>query len=91
MQILLKFLCISVLVLSIQSKEIYMATNGNDSTGDGSKSKPYKTLMKCQQVANYGDTVMIRGGTYKNFAIADSDATYNYIFKFTKSGVTYQA
>ncbi len=91
MQTLFKFLCISVLVLSINSAEIYMATNGNDSTGNGSISKPYKTLMKCQQVANYGDTVMIRGGTYTNFDIADSDSNYNYIFKFTKSGITYQA
>jgi hypothetical protein len=68
-----------------------MATNGNDSTGDGSIKKPFKTLMKCQEKANAGDIVNIRGGTYKGFTIADTDATYNYIHKFTKSGITYQA
>ena len=30
-----KLLCFTVLLLSIHSKEIFMATNGNDSTGDG--------------------------------------------------------
>jgi len=68
-----------------------MATNGNDSTGNGSIDKPYKTLMKCQEIANSGDVVYIRGGTYKDFSIAASDANYNYIHKFTKSGITYQA
>ena len=86
-----KLLCFTVLLLSIHSKEIFMATNGNDSTGDGSIKKPYKTLMKCQEKASAGDIVNIRGGTYKGFTIADSDATYNYIHKFTKSGITYQA
>ena len=86
-----KLLCLTVLLLSIHSKEIFMATNGNDSTGDGSIKKPFKTLMKCQEKANAGDIVNIRGGTYKGFTIADSDATYNYIHKFTKSGITYQA
>ena len=36
-----KLLCLTVLLLSIQSKDIFMATNGNDSTGDGSIKKPY--------------------------------------------------
>ena len=27
---------------------------------------------------------------YKNFAISDSDGNYNYIFKFSKSGITYE-
>ena len=47
--------------------------------------------MKCQEKANSGDVVNIRGGKYKGFSIADSDNTYNYIHKFTKSGITYQA
>ena len=33
----------------------------------------------------------IRGGTYKSFNIAASDTIYNYIHKFSKSGITYQA
>jgi hypothetical protein len=45
--------------------------------------------MKCQEKANSGDTVNIRGGTYKGFNIAASDTIYNYIHKFSKSGITY--
>ena len=85
-----KFAFLLIIIQSLKAAEIYMATDGNDSSGDGSISKPYKTLMKCQEKANSGDKVIIRGGTYKNFDISDSDANYNYIFKFSKSGVTYQ-
>jgi len=86
-----KLVCLIAFIACIQSAQIFMATNGNDSTGNGSIDKPYKTLMKCQEKANSGDVVNIRGGTYKGFSIADSDTTYNYIHKFTKSGITYQA
>ena len=41
--------------------------------------------MKCQEKANSGDTV----NTYKGFNIAASDTIYNYIHKFSKSGITY--
>ena len=81
---------IIIIIQSIKSAEIYMATGGNDSSGNGSISKPYKTIMKCQEKAKSGDKVIIRGGTYKNFAISDSDGNYNYIFKFSKSGITYE-
>ena len=84
-----KLLCLIAFIAYIQSAQIFMATNGNDSTGNGSIDKPYKTLMKCQEKANSGDVVNIRGGTYKGFSIAASDATYNYIHKFTKSGITF--
>ena len=87
----MRLVLLLALILSIQTAEIYMATNGNDITGDGSFQKPFKTLMKCQEKANYGDSVYIRGGTYKNFPIAYSDNIYNYIHKFDKSGITYQA
>ena len=85
-----KLFFLLTLVISIQSAKIFMATNGNDSTGDGSITKPYKTLMKCQEKASSGDTVYIRGGTYTGFDITATDTYYNYIHKFTKSGVTYQ-
>ena len=86
----IKISCLLLVVISIQSSTIYMATNGNDSTGDGSITKPYKTLMKCQEKASSGDTVYIRGGTYTGFSITSSDTYYNYIHKFSKSGITYQ-
>ena len=86
----LKLICLLITVLTIKTADIYMATDGNDSSGNGSIDKPYKSLMKCQEVANSGDKVIIRGGTYKNFPISGSDNTYNYIFQFKKSGITYQ-
>mgnify|MGYP002626898254 FL=1 len=76
---------------SYESKLIFMSTEGNDDSGDGSIGTPYLTLMKCQDVASSGDIVYIRGGTYTNFNIAYSDNTYNYIHYFTKSGITYKS
>ena len=43
---------------------IYVAVNGSDSN-DGSKQRPYKTIQKAANLAKPGDTVYIRGGTYK--------------------------
>ena len=64
-----KLFCLITFIISIQSAQIFMATNGNDSTGDGSINKPYKTLMKCQEKANSGDTVNIRGVPIKVFPL----------------------
>ena len=74
-----------------ETKSIFMSTEGNDETGDGSKENPYLSLMKCQNEGNSGDIIYIRGGTYTNFNIARSTNTYNYIHYFTKSGLTYKA
>ena len=43
---------------------IYCETTGNDTTGDGSKSKPYYSLAKAVTVVSPGDTIYMRGGTY---------------------------
>ncbi|WP_270169838.1 cohesin domain-containing protein [Paenibacillus sp. SYP-B4298] len=37
-------------VTSVTSKTIYVATNGNDNTGDGTQDKPYKTVAKAKEV-----------------------------------------
>ena len=68
-----------------------MSTEGNDDTGDGSIDNPYLSIMKCQDDAESGDIVYIRGGTYTNFNIAKTTDTYNYIKDFIKSGITYKA
>ena len=49
---------------SIESKEIFMSTEGNDGTGDGSIDNPYLSIMKCQNEAESEDIVYIRGGTF---------------------------
>lgn len=75
---------------SLIAKTYFIAPSGNDTTGDGSITAPYFSIMKVQQYVVAGDTVFARGGTYK---IAQSQisqtftlgpyATVNYM---TKSG-----
>ncbi|MHC4740041.1 MAG: hypothetical protein ACYS9Y_14125, partial [Planctomycetota bacterium] len=45
---------------------IFVATNGSDTTGDGSLSAPYETLDYAMRSTTNGDgkTIYIRGGTY---------------------------
>ena len=88
---LVKYVFIFAFVFQLKAKEIFMSTEGNDETGDGIIDKPYLTIMKCQEVAESGDTVYIRGGTYSHFTIANSTKSYNYIFYFTKSFITYKS
>ena len=44
--------------------QIYVAPNGNDSN-PGTIDKPLESIQKAQEYASAGDTVFIRGGTYK--------------------------
>jgi hypothetical protein len=57
--ILLLFTSVSV------AKDIYVATNGNDTNGNGTISNPYKTFNKAVSVMIPGDVCIIRGGTYR--------------------------
>jgi Pel9A-like, right handed beta helix region len=54
-----------ILNSSIFSKIIYVAQDGNDTTNTGTIGQPLVTLQKAQELASPGDTVYIRGGTYK--------------------------
>ena len=82
-------LILSLILTSINTKEIYMSTSGNDNN-DGSINSPLLTIMKCQEKASSGDIVYIRGGTYKSFTVTNQDGAYNYVFYFNKSGITYK-
>jgi hypothetical protein len=42
----------------------YVATTGNDTTGDGSVGNPWATVQKGINVAQAGDTVLVGAGTY---------------------------
>lgn len=52
----------------IPNDAIWVATTGNDSTGDGTSAKPYKTisrgLRKLNDVVGPGGTVVVKPGTY---------------------------
>jgi hypothetical protein len=53
-----------VCTLVLVEDAYYLSPFGNDSTGDGSISKPWFTLNKAWAVIQPGDTVYLRGGTY---------------------------
>jgi hypothetical protein len=43
----------------------YVATTGNDASGTGSINAPYATLSKAISVSSSGETIVLRGGTYR--------------------------
>ena len=63
-------LCVSIALLSTMfaAKSVWgatiVATNGSDSTGDGSIGKPFKTIQRAMWYATPGTTIQVRGGTY---------------------------
>jgi hypothetical protein len=42
----------------------FVSTTGNDTTGDGSVSLPWRTIQKCANTAASGDTCSVNDGTY---------------------------
>jgi len=48
---------------------IYVATTGNDTTGDGSSANPYKTLVKAIGVAKSGGVIEMAPGFYTGTTI----------------------
>ena len=48
----------------IPEDAIYVAPDGDDTNGDGTEAKPYKTLPKLNGLLQPGATVLMRGGTY---------------------------
>jgi hypothetical protein len=63
--------------------DYYVATTGSDANA-GTMAAPFATLQKAVGTAVAGDTVYIRGGTYKITTPATSGAGIN----FTKSGTS---
>ena len=49
---------------SLLARNIWVATNGSDVTGDGYVNKPYRTIQHAVNVMNGGDVVIVRDGTY---------------------------
>jgi hypothetical protein len=70
---------IPVLSFSVSaSSNIYVATTGSDSIGDGGYSNPFKSLRKALNVSvtNNYDTIIMRGGTY-TWSILTTGITIN--------------
>ncbi|PGO80530.1 carbohydrate-binding cenc domain protein, partial [Bacillus cereus] len=68
----LSVVIISVLFVILPEKIVqasgniyYVSTTGNDSNDGTSLSTPFQTIQHAASVASAGDTVYIRGGTYR--------------------------
>jgi hypothetical protein len=86
--IFLILLC-AITLTAVHAKNIYMATDGSDNNS-GSLTSPYATLGKVQSVVSAGDSVFIRGGTYKitEDQIARTGGIWAYVFDMNKSGTS---
>jgi hypothetical protein len=75
-----------------QAKNYYVATNGNDTTGTGTIDTPYRSIVKAQLSVVAGDTVFVRGGTYKmNETLISNTSTtgpYATVHYLNKSGTS---
>jgi hypothetical protein len=65
---------ISLFSVASGAQNIYVATSGNDSSS-GSFEAPYLTVQKAANMAQAGDTVWIRSGTYRESIILSRDGT----------------
>lgn len=70
---------------------LHVATNGNDSTGDGSLGAPFLTPAAAQAVASPGDTIVFRPGTYDPFEVTINGAAGRPITFSTLPGEEQQA
>jgi len=61
-KILIFFLLIAS--LTANATKVYVATTGNDTSGDGTSGTPYLTIAKGVSEASAGDTVYVVAGTY---------------------------
>ncbi|CAI3543338.1 hypothetical protein [Clostridium neonatale] len=60
-------------MISTEHKTYYVSTNGNDTTGDGSIEKPFRTIQKVQDliptILHHIYTISVLDGTYDGFTI----------------------
>jgi len=78
---------LTCLLLKAFPADYYVATNGNDAN-NGSVNQPFATIQRAQEAVSPGDTVYVRGGTYKmnESQIAKKIRMWAYITYLDKSG-----
>ncbi|MGK5681134.1 sigma-70 family RNA polymerase sigma factor [Actinoplanes sp. URMC 104] len=54
-----------VIGAGVQRADLYVAPTGSDRSGDGTIGKPYATLEKATSRVRPGQTIALRGGTYR--------------------------
>ncbi len=77
------------LLTPLAAKDYYVAPNGSDAAA-GTEAAPFATVQGGQQAAAPGDTVFIRGGTYRmaEAQIAGHVGPYACVTLLDKSGAT---
>lgn len=53
----------------------YVATTGSDSTGDGSATRPFKTIQAAVNKAASGSRIVVAAGTYPGFVVTRDNLT----------------
>jgi hypothetical protein len=75
-------------VISLSAKTYFIAVDGRDSNV-GTIESPFATIKKAQSLVTAGDTVYIRGGTYKiteDQMMVPSNGIWSYVFNMEKNG-----
>ena len=82
-------LAVSLTALTAQASTFYVSTSGND-TNPGTSASPWRTIQHAANTAAAGDTVYIRGGTYKESVTINvsGSASGGYITFQSYSGET---
>jgi hypothetical protein len=75
------------LIPALMAADYYMAPDGKD-TQNGTIVQPFESIQRAQQAAQPGDTIHIRGGTYRirEEQIARKTGIWSYVFEMNKSG-----
>jgi hypothetical protein len=63
---ILLILLLSFFALSTLARDFHVSVNGSN-TGDGSASKPFKTINHAAQIAQPGDVIVVHAGTYREW------------------------
>jgi hypothetical protein len=73
--------------LTLRAAEVFVAPNGSDANS-GTRESPFATVQRAQAAVAPGDTVFIRGGTYRmsESQIARTERPYAYVTFLDKSG-----
>ena len=78
---------VPTVAFAAEPKTIYVdATNGNDTTGDGTGTKPYKTVEAAAKAAASGDTIQLGEGKYTLYGVSSVNTTKGKNLTFVGQG-----
>lgn len=74
-----EFLAVST---GIAPPHYYVSNSGND-TNPGTRSQPFQSIQQAANIAQPGDTIFVRGGTYRETIIVPTSGTLSNPITFT--------